>query len=145
MAAERQLQTLQASLSADPTQVLMRQVLAMGQQVGVSPHRDDMKDVRELALNPEQTGSLEQWQLFERDVKTFVDDTTDRAITRLRKTFEQQAALVAPDAADIAAHDADVAYTKTVPKDNSGLQNRALNDVQAHHHHSSHRRSRWCH
>lgn len=36
-----------------------------------------MKDVRELALNPEQAGSLEQWQLFERDVKTFVDDTAD--------------------------------------------------------------------
>ena len=94
MAAERDLQTLQANMSADPTQVLMRQVLAMGQQIGTSPHREDLKDVRELALNPEQAGSLEQWQLFERDVKTFVDDTTDRAVTRLRKTFEQQAAMV---------------------------------------------------
>ena len=110
-AAER----VAAQANADPTRVLMQQMLHM-QQFGNSPAptRDEFREVHSLDLNMEQPGSLAQFQLLERDVMNFISDLTDRNIERLDAVFAQKTSIAPAQPDEQAAHDGLVANTRNV-------------------------------
>ena len=94
--ADAALAAAEAKAAADPVHRTLQQMAALQQHLLESPSgsQDLLKGVHELKLNPEQEGSLREWQMFERDMLRYLKEHAEFCVERNARAFKQQHATV---------------------------------------------------
>ena len=105
MAAERQLP---APDGADMGMLYM--------PASVQPVKDEFVGIPTLSKNPEEDDALQQWHHFERSMRLWIDDFTDRNLERLSQVYQMQTVRRAPTKADKDKFEAEVRHVRDVAK-----------------------------
>ena len=94
--AEAAKAAAETQAAADPVHRTLQQMAALQQHLPESPSgsQDLLKGIHELKLNPEQEGSLREWQMFERDMLRWLKEHAEFCVERNTRAFKQQHATV---------------------------------------------------